>query len=185
MECKGVGSIEGFEKNKHRELISSIKSGNVDCLIEWIDGKKSRLYKIAWAYLRNHADVEDVFHNTIIKVIDNAGKLKSEEAFESWFISILMNECRKILRDRKKVLPSEEIEFRGIYRNPGEEDNRIDIVNGIKNIDGEYKEMIILKYYSGYTQREISEILHIPLGTVKTKIFRGLKALKAVLGREE
>lgn len=185
MECKETISIEKFEKNAYKELVSSIKGGNADCLIDWINEKKSKLYKIAWAYLRNHADVEDVFHNTILKVIENSGKLKSEEAFESWFISILMNECRKILRERKRVQPEEEVEFRGGNRNPGEEDYRVDIANGLKNIDEEYKEMIVLKYYSGYSQKEISEIMHVPLGTVKTKIFRGLRALRDVLGRED
>jgi RNA polymerase sigma-70 factor (ECF subfamily) len=185
MECEEVISIEKFEKNAYKELVSSIKGGNADCLIDWINEKKSKLYKIAWAYLRNHADVEDVFHNTILKVIENSGKLKSEEAFESWFISILMNECRKILRERKRVLSAEEVEFGGGNRNPGEEDCRVDIANGLKNIDEEYKEMIVLKYYSGYSQKEISEIMHVPLGTVKTKIFRGLRALRDVLRRED
>lgn len=92
-------------------MARSIKKGKVDTLLEWIDVNKNKLYKMSWAYLKNHSDVEDVFHNAIIKVMENADKLKKEEAFEAWFISILLNECRKVLRDNKRVLPAEDIEI--------------------------------------------------------------------------
>ena len=177
-------SILEIEKDEHKGVAQRIKNGDVDCLIQWIGIKKSKLYKMAWSYLRNHADVEDVFHNTIIKVMENADKLRNEEAFEGWFISILLNECRRVLRDKKRVEPTEEIEYRNNNKGSGEEDTRVDLMNGLKGIDEDYRRLIILKYYGGYSQREIAEILNMPLGTVKTKIFRGLRALRDVLRRE-
>lgn len=182
VECKGVISIDRIV---YKDIVQNLKNGEIDSLIEWIDVRKSKLYKMAWAYLRNHGDVEDVFHNTIIKVVENIDKLKKQEAFESWFISILLNECRKILRDKRRILPSEEIEILNNQTSPSSYDSKADLINGLKSIDEGYKELIILKYYSGYSQKEIAEILDIPLGTVKTKIFRGLRALRDLLGREE
>lgn len=165
-------------------MARSIKKGKVDTLLEWIDVNKNKLYKMSWAYLKNHADVEDVFHNTIIKVMENADKLKKEEAFEAWFISILLNECRKILRENKRMLPAEDIEISNSLATSEEKDNKLELMEGLNSIDEEYKEVIILKYYSGYSQKEIAGILNIPLGTVKTKLFRGLRVLRDVLGRE-
>jgi len=172
-------------KNESSLLVRKIKKGNVDSLLQWVDINKQKLYKIGWAYLKNHADIEDVFYNTIIKAIENISKLKSEEAFEAWFVSILLNECRKILRDKKRIIPTDEIEFNNEAYSSDEQLEKYDLINGLKSIDEEYKELIILKYYSGYSQKEIAEILNMPLGTVKTKIFRGLKVLKAVFGRED
>nr|WP_284703685.1 RNA polymerase sigma factor [Clostridium swellfunianum] len=145
---------------------------------------KDKLYRMCFSYVKNNADVEDVFHNTAIKVIENIQKLKSEEAFEKWVISIMLNECRKLLREKKKVLISEEIEVSSEINVLAEQEERMDLINGLKKIDEKHKEMIILKYYSGYSQKEIAEILDIPLGTVKTKLFRGLKMLRDILGRE-
>jgi RNA polymerase sigma-70 factor (ECF subfamily) len=183
VEAKNVISSDEYKKNKYSYITEGIKCGDADCIIEWIDINKNRLYKIGWAYLRNHADVEDVFHNTIIKVMENIIKLKNIDAFETWFISIFINECRKMLRDKKRMLPTENIEFTDSYKSP-DDSRRTEIITGLGNIDEESREVIILKYYSGYSQNEISEILKMPVGTVKTKIFRGIRALRKMLGEE-
>lgn len=165
-------------------IAKSIKRGNIEALLQWIDVNKEKLYRISLAYLKNNTDVEDVFHNTIIKVIENIYKLQNEQVFEGWFISILLNECRKILRDRRKVQPNDYIELGDNACCIEEQAENLDLIDGLKNIDEEYKELIILKYYSGYSQKEIAEILNMPLGTVKSKIFRGLKMLRDILRRE-
>jgi RNA polymerase sigma-70 factor (ECF subfamily) len=166
-------------------IAKSIKRGNIEILLQWIDIKKQKLYRLSWAYLKNNEDVEDVFHNTIIKVVENINSLKNEQAFEGWFISIMLNECRKVLRDRKKAEPTESAELTEAADILKDQAENMDLYDGLKKIDEEYKELIILKYYSGYSQKEIAEALNMPLGTVKTKIFRGLKMLRSILGRED
>lgn len=165
-------------------IAKSMKSGNIEVLLQWIDANKQKLYRMSWSYLKNNTDVEDVFHNTIIKVVENINKLQNEQAFEGWFVSILLNECRKILRDRRKVQPSVYIELGDTAYSPKDQAESLDLIAGLNIINEKYKELIILKYCSGYSQKEISEILNMPLGTVKTKIFRGLKMLREILKRE-
>jgi RNA polymerase sigma-70 factor (ECF subfamily) len=180
---KGSDSLE--VKMEASIITRSIRKGKTDVLLQWIDLNKNKLYRISWAYLKNHADVEDVFHNTIIKVMENINKLKNEEAFETWFISILLNECRKLLRENKKIISSEELETESCLCAAEDENLKLELTEGLKKIDDEYRELILLKYYSGYSQQEISDILKIPLGTVKSKLFRGLRMLREVLGKEE
>jgi RNA polymerase sigma-70 factor (ECF subfamily) len=165
-------------------IVKSIKRGNIEILLQWIDINKQKLYRLSWAYLKNNEDVEDVFHNTIIKVAENIDKLKNENSFEGWFISIMLNECRKVLRDRKKAEPIESIEVSDAADRYQDQAEKLDLYDGLKKVDEEYKELIILKYYSGYSQKEIADALNMPIGTVKTKIFRGLKMLRNILGRE-
>lgn len=182
MEAKGVCYMG--EIKKYKDIVEGLKKGEISLIFDWVDINKTKLYRIAWAYLRNYADVEDAFHNTIIKVIENIKKLNNDDAFEAWFISILLNESRIILRHRKRVVPSEEVEANNCFSDIDNEDTKFDLIRGLKSIEEEYKDVIILKYYSGYSQKEIAEILNMPIGTVKTKIYRGLKALRKVLGRE-
>jgi len=165
-------------------IVKSIKRGNVEVLLEWIDENKQKLYRMCWSYLKNNSDVEDVFHNTIIKVIEEINNLQKEQAFEGWFISIMLNECRKTLRYRKKVNPQEYIELGMQTCHSENQAEKLDLIDGLSKIDEKSKELIILKYYSGYSQKEISEMLDMPLGTVKNKLFRGLKMLKDILRRE-
>ncbi len=184
MNLIGEGSDDMGNEIDASMIVKSIKRGNIEILLQWIDINKQKLYRLCWAYLKNNEDVEDVFHNTIIKVVENIDKLKNEKAFEGWFISIMLNECRKVLRDRKKAEPIESIEVSDAPDRYQDQAEKLDLYDGLKKIDEEYKELIILKYYSGYSQKEIAEALNMPIGTVKTKIFRGLKILRNILGRE-
>ncbi|MCF6460660.1 RNA polymerase sigma factor [Clostridium sp. Cult3] len=57
-----------------------------------MDEKKGKLYKISWSYLYNHEDIKDVFQDTLIKLYENIHMLKNLNYFETWYISILINE---------------------------------------------------------------------------------------------
>ncbi len=141
----------------------------------WILERKDKFYKIAWSYVYNHEDIEDILQNTMIKAYEKVNTLKNIRFFETWFISILINECRQILRNREKELLQKDIE---IY------DYHIDEYNffqEIYSIDEIFREAVVLKYIVGYSQEEISKILDIPIGTVKSRIYRGLKELRILL----
>lgn len=160
-------------------LIKKIKKGDLESLVSWINDRRGKLYKIAWSYVYNHQDIEDAFQNTIIKVYENIESLKETKYFETWFISILINECRQGLRNRNREILKEEIIFDDSYNDD------YDFFQEINLIDGIYREVIILKYISGYSQEEISKILDIPIGTVKSRIYRGLRDLRGLLKEVE
>lgn len=160
---------------ENKRLVNRIKKGQLQFLVQWIDMKKEKLYKISWSYLYNHADIEDVFQDTLIKVYENIDTLRNPSYFETWYISILINECRKKLRHRKKEVLKESIEHDEYCT------DEYDFFQELNSIDERYKEVIILKYISGYKQEEISNILDIPVGTVKSRIYRGLRELRELI----
>ena len=160
---------------ENKRLVNDIKKGQLQDLVQWIHGNKDKLYKIAWSYLYNHADIEDVFQDTLIKVYENIDTLKNPNYFETWYISILINECRKRLRHRKKEVLQESIDF---------DEHHIDEYNFFQElnaIDDIYREVIVLKYISGYSHEEIASILDIPIGTVKSRIYRGIRELRKLV----
>lgn len=162
-----------------KRLVNRIKKGELDFLIDWINIRKDKLYKICWSYVYNHDDIEDIIQNTILRAYENIGSLKESRYFETWFISILINECRQNLRNRKREVLQEDIVLDGVFY------DNYDFFQEINSIDDIYKEVVILKYISGYSQQEISKILNIPLGTVKSRIYRGLRDLKSLLKEVE
>lgn len=163
----------------YKRLVKLIKNGDLESLNYWIQEKKDKLYKISWSYLYNHDDIEDVFQNALIKSYENIKSLRKWNQFETWFISILINECRQYLRSQKRVVLQEDVEVYGYHKDD------YNFFNEIDSIDEIYKEVIILKYISGYSQEEISLILDIPLGTVKSRIYRGLRDLRKLLKEVE
>lgn len=163
----------------YKRLVKQITNGDLESLNYWIQEKKDKLYKISWSYLYNHNDIEDVFQNTLIKAYENIKSLRKWNQFETWFISILINECRQYLRNQKRVVLQEDVEVYGYHK------DEYNFFQEIDSIDEIYKEVIILKYISGYSQEEISLILDIPLGTVKSRIYRGLRDLRKLLKEVE
>lgn len=167
-----------FKLNKNIS-IKEIKSGDIEVLCNWIMERKNKLYKICWSYLYNHDDVEDILQNSMIKAYENIKSLRKLEKFETWFISILINECKQSLKKKKREVLYEDVEVPGVYFDD------YNFFQEINSIDEIFKEVIVLKYISGYSQEEISKILDIPIGTVKSRIYRGLKALKVLLKEED
>lgn len=108
----------------------------------------------------------------MIKVYENISTLKNEDYFETWYISILINGCRQNLRNRKKEILKEDIKYEEYHK------DEYNFFEELHSLDEIFKEVIVLKYISGYSQKEIGEILDIPLGTVKSRIYRGLRELK-------
>lgn len=147
----------------------------MEALREWILERKDKLYKICWSYLYNHVDIEDVIQNSMIKAYINIKSLREPDKFESWFISILINECKQSLRKKSKEVLFEDVEMHDYHL------DNYNFFQELDSLDEIFREVVVLKYVSGYSQEEISKILNIPIGTVKSRIYRGLKELRSLL----
>lgn len=162
-------------------ILKKIKSKDMAAVIDWFDARKSKFYKTGWAYLKNHHDVEDVFHNTIIKVHEKIGQLKEDRYFESWVTSIFINECRSIYRKRKQKEMTSPLDTVDSHLF----ETKMEVLTDLDKLDGKYKEIIILKYLKGYSQEEIAVMLKLPVGTVKSRLYRGLIMLRKISGEGE
>jgi RNA polymerase sigma-70 factor (ECF subfamily) len=157
-------------------ILNKIKKKDMNAVVDWFDARKSKFYKIGWAYLKNHHDVEDVFHNTIIKVHDKIGQLKEDRYFETWVTSIFINECRSIYRKRKQ----QEMNNPQDTVDNSQFETKLDVLEDLDQLDEKHKEIIILKYLKGFSQKEIALILKLPVGTVKSRLYRGLMMLRKI-----
>lgn len=162
-------------------LWKRIKKHDMDAVVDWFGTRKDKYYRIGWSYLYNSYDIEDVFHGTIIKVYDNIHKLREDRYFETWVTSIFINECRRVLRERKRSVDLESVQEAAT----NEDIYIVELKEHLINIEEIYREPVILKYISGYSQEEIAKILDIPVGTVKSRIYRGLLLLRKNMRRGE
>ncbi|WP_366163635.1 RNA polymerase sigma factor [Bacillus infantis] len=160
-------------------MLKKIKEKDIDAVLSWFEARKSKFYKIGWAYLKNHHDVEDVFHNTILKVHDHIDKLKQDCYFETWVTSIFINECRDLYRRNKRRQQEAALEGNEAGQHPSD---RLDVLDALEQVDEKFREPILLKYIQGFSQEEIAGILGLPLGTVKSRIYRGLLILRKEYG---
>ena len=159
------------------KILKKIKKQDMNAVIDWFTARQSKYYKLGWAYLKNHQDVEDVFHNTIMKVHDKIGQLKEDQYFESWVTAIFINECRVIYRKRK---PSSLDVQQDSVNNPTFQ-SHLEMLDDLDRLDEKYRELIMLRYLQGYSQKEIATIFKLPVGTVKSRLYRGLLMLRKII----
>ena len=125
------------------------------------------------------ADREDAVQECICKAWEKRDSLKSAGAFRAWVTRILINECYDICRRGSKIVLLDEMP-EAVAPESGDRELR-DAVMGLDEI---YRMPILLFYVEGFSIREISRILQIPEGTVKSRLFAGRGKLREVLGEE-
>ncbi len=148
--------------------------------VQIMDMKKT-LYHIACGILRSEADREDAVSECICKAWEKRDSLKSDDAFRAWVTRILINECYDICRRSGKVIVLDELPESAAPEDSGDRELR----DLIMDMDEIYRMPIILFYIEGFSIREISGILRIPEGTVKSRLYAGRGKLRSVLGEEE
>ena len=140
---------------------------------------KPRLYRIALLYLGSNSLAKDTVDEAEYRAFISLKKLRQPEYFETWLTRILINECKKVLRRLKREVPYETA------REASSEDfDSLPLKEAIKLLPQELKEVIILRYFTGFTVVEVAKSLDIPQGTVATRCRRALKLLKLELSDE-
>ncbi len=150
-----------------------------------IESHKQYLYHIAIAILNNDDDAGDAISETIVKAFHNLSKLKHPEYFKTWITRILINESKKILKQKKKVLSIEEYkEAIQSEESSLSKEESMDLKQAIQSLDNKHKHVVLLYYYNDLSIQDIAQILAIPQGTVKTRLNRARKQLYFVLSQE-
>lgn len=136
---------------------------------------KKLLFRIAWSYLGHSQDVEDVVQEAITIAWSKRNSLRDEKQFRPWLVQILCNQCKNMLRRRRKFsfFPLEEDT---VLVDPPETD--APIIEALQTLKPELRMVITLYYVDGYSVRDISETMRIPQGTVQTRLQRARKHLK-------
>jgi len=163
-------------------MVKKAKKGDKDSFSKIIQEIKDQAYRVAYCYLHNEEDSMDAVCDAIEKAYNNINKLKHPKYFKTWFIRIVINECKKQITEKNRViyLVDEIYKQKDIKDN---KDDKLDIEVLLKELPELERSLIYMKYYLGYTLFEISEIVGLPEGTVKSKIYNNLKKMKTRLDK--
>lgn len=147
----------------------------VRCVIE----NQNKFYRLAFSYVQNQEDALDAVQNAVCKALEHYGELKNSAAVKTWLYRIVVNESLSILRERgKEILSGDEYQPEESYVETGFEQPGEELYGHINRLEPEVQEIIKLRFYEELSLQEISQIMEMNLNTVKSKLYRGLKALK-------
>ncbi|MCH5257921.1 MAG: RNA polymerase sigma factor [Lachnospiraceae bacterium] len=132
------------------------------------------LYRLALGILHNRDDAEDAVAESILKAYEKIHTLRNPDSFRPWIMQITANEAKRIYAKNSRSSPMENVEeympeFRDEYH---------ELWDIVMRLDTAYREVTILYFYEQLSLKEIGKILHIPEGTVKSRLHRAKKELK-------
>ncbi|MGG5793523.1 sigma-70 family RNA polymerase sigma factor [Bacillus nitratireducens] len=173
------------DETVYTDLIQLTLSGNKEAYSELYDKTIQEIYKTAHFLIEDKADVDDVVQEIYIQLYESLHKYDSEKPFRPWLIGLAIKQIHSYRRKRwmrlRIVKKAEE------QRKPVQIDFSSDVVSKISNqklielihkLPYKLKQVIILRYLHDYSQEEVAQILHIPIGTVKSRIHAALKKLR-------
>jgi RNA polymerase sigma factor (sigma-70 family) len=170
--------------------VKNAQKGDKEALLKLILSEKDAYYRLAYSYMQNEADAMDVLEDMIVKLYEQIGQLKKEESFYSWSKTILVNQCKQSLKKNKRVIPLEyPLEERNGNNNyAGMSDYRqveeqMDLQSLMVQLNDDQSEAIRLKYYLDLDYGTIATLTRVSPGTVKSRIFEGLKKLRTLYRR--
>ena len=141
---------------------------------------ETTMYRVAKSIMVNESDCEDAVSGAVLKAYEKLHTLKEERYFKTWLIRILINECYRIKRAARSVIPLEE------YAESIADDNSgySELYSAIMKLKPQQRIAIVLHYIEGYSVEETGKILRVPAGTVKSRLHSARKELREELSYE-
>ena len=197
-------SMKAQEIALDRILVDRFKSGDKAAFDEMVSRYWTRIYSMVNQLLRNPQDAEEVTQDAFIRAHRGLVNFRGESAFSTWLYQIATNLARNRYwywwrRKRDKsvsldtpmsadndttladIIPS-QVETPGDITVTQEFVSRIG--TGMERLNPKHREILILRNVKNLSYDEIAEILHISVGTVKSRIARARESLRSKLGED-
>ena len=137
--------------------------------------QQRRMYRIAVSYTASSADAEDAMQEALLRAWNKRHTLRDESLFATWLTRILINECKSLLRKRKRLTLVADYPALAA---PPEDEQAAAVRRALFALPEHYRMPLVLNLLEGYTMQEIAGMLKLPLGTVKSRVARGKKKLE-------
>lgn len=154
-----------------------------------IDDHKNLVYHVIHRTVRDRESHEEIFQEVFLNVLESMPRFEGRSKLSTWIASIAVHTCYKFIQKAGKqekffsfVDWLEAVPEPGVTSNPQENlernDTRRRLERHLGALSPKYALPISLFYMEGMTYQEIAKILELPMGTVKSHLFRGLKELR-------
>jgi RNA polymerase sigma-70 factor (ECF subfamily) len=169
------------------ELLNRYLGGDVAAFDELVRAHEDRVFGICLRMMQDRDAALDAVQETFLTVFRKADRYKARAAFSTWLYRVAVNTCydqlRKAKRRRAEPLPDTTDPA-----DPHSEDPlraaelRPDIESALADVPAEFRSAVVLVDLEGLALEQAAEILDVPVGTIKSRVFRGRRLLAESLG---
>jgi RNA polymerase sigma-70 factor (ECF subfamily) len=168
-----------------KKLVEKAKKGDKKAFIKLFQHYEEDIYRVAYVYVKNQNNALDIVQDTACKSFSHIKNLKNAEYFKTWLIKITINCAVDFIRKEKKVIHLMPEHTELISTLDCDLSTQITLNDLINKLTENEKSIVLLKFYYHHTFNEIAEILELPLGTVKTILYRSLEKLRMHVKKED
>lgn len=167
-----------------RELVLRAMAGDREAFDALASASIARLYAVAALILRDPDRAADATQDALVSAWQDLSAIREPDRFEAWLHRVLVRCCyREAGRERRRRM----VEIRSVLDDRGGPDeipgliDRDQLDRAFRRLDVEERTVIVLHHVEGFLLTEIADILGIPVGTVKSRLHRGKRAMRAAL----
>ena len=188
------------DKDSDLALVRRVKKGEYSAFDLLVLKYQSRVIAISTKYVKDIQLAEDIAQESFFKAYKSIDSFREESAFYTWLYRITANTAINYLSSKKRKselleadVSNREGESIDIFDIPGGESPedilnanslREDIFKNMSNLPEEIRTAVTLREFEGLSYEEIAEILGCPLGTVRSRIFRGRELLQQTISEQ-
>ena len=169
------------------DLIHRCQAGDEEAFATLFHKHKNLVYKTAYLMLGSADEAEDVLQEVFLQVHKSLSTFQpSKGAFTTWLHRITVNHCLNRRRKRHlSILPLDDISRTSLTDHSPSPEGRLGekevVQQALSRLSEKLRTVVILRYYWDLSYAEVAQILNIPVGTVKSRLYLGLKTLRKKL----
>lgn len=173
------------------ELCRELQSGSEAALESLVHRYHGPIYGYIYRQVHNVDTANDFVQETFIRLCTRSKQYRYPEPFKPWLYRIALNLCRdywkssyfKSSQKNEALSPRQVDETASVESIYDWQETRQEVMEAINSLDEIYRDVLVLRFYQDMKVNEIAEVLEIPLGTAKWRLFQALKLTKDQLAK--
>lgn len=177
-----------------RQLVKRAKNGDTQAFGELVMAHQTFAYNLALRALGSPEEAQDATQEAFLKVWQALPGFREEAQFRTWLYCIVINQCYNRRPTLKREAAAESIEdddywiseeFNGPESQTVVSERKALLQKAVDGLPSSYRLMVMLRFQQDLTYDEIASVMNLPLGTVKTGLFRARALLKQSLSVDD
>jgi RNA polymerase sigma-70 factor (ECF subfamily) len=166
------------------ELVLRAQQGDEQAFASLVIALGNRLHAVSKRILRDADLAEDATQQALLAMWRELPKLRDPARFEAWSYRVLVRACYAESRKTRRWAPNLHVLPDTVWAGPDDLApiwDRDQVERGFRRLSIEHRVVLVLHYYLDQTPEEIAETLGVPSGTVRSRLFYGMRNLRAAL----
>jgi RNA polymerase sigma-70 factor (ECF subfamily) len=165
------------------ELVNHVQNGDKEAFSRLIDRYQGKVFRTVVSLVGSHPDAEDLTQEVFLRAYKSIKSFRLQSSFSTWLYRISAN-MSKNFNIRRRVVSFITLDWKlGTILSVGDENKEVQetadsLLQCLQKIDEKYRQVLVLKEIEGIDYKEISKIMGLEIGTVKSRLSRAKEKLR-------